>query len=62
MKVLFPYGYYCEDTPHTSDSILWVYKDCMRSADRQAPNKSGVTKLSMLRPFSKLAHQRSHSS
>ena len=59
----FPYGYYCEDIPHISDSLLWGCKDYMRSADRQAPNKrSSVTKLSMLSPFSKLAHQISHSS
>lgn len=62
MSIKYPYEYYYkEDIAHAVDFISWSYKNCVLSADRLAPKKSrGMTELSMLRPFSKLTHQKSH--
>lgn len=63
----YPYEYYYkEDVACAFDFTPWRYKDCVHPADRLAPNKRGLTELSMLltelSKFSKLIHQICHSS
>lgn len=56
----YPYEYYYkEDVASAFDFTPWWYKDCVRPADRLAPNKRRLTELSK---FSKLIHQICHSS